>query len=85
MMTATMTAASAVSSIRKVTTRQLDTENKDALYRSVVSTYNNHSLYLRNLPLSSVTTDANGALMTETTNTYRLVKADADTTRCIRS
>ena len=63
----------------KVTTRQLDTENKDALYRSVVSTYNNHSLYLRNLPLSSVTTDANGALMTETTNTYRLVKADADT------
>ena len=48
MMTATMTATrSAVSSDSEVTTRQLDTENKDALYRSVVSTYNNHSLYLR--------------------------------------
>ena len=57
----------------KVTVRHLDTENKDAVYRSTELTYSNKRFVEKGLLLADSTFSADGTLLSANTNTYQPV------------
>ena len=54
----------------RVLTRQLDSENGDALYRTLTETYDVSSYHTLGLPLGTLLTDAQGHKYLRTQNTY---------------
>ncbi len=60
----------------KVTTHQYDTENDDAIYRSVYQAFNNKNYTDKGLLMSVVATDKEGEKISETTNAYTPTKTD---------
>ncbi|MBK8195482.1 MAG: hypothetical protein IPK76_20560 [Lewinellaceae bacterium] len=55
-----------------VTTRQLDTDNNDNVYRTITQTYKNDNYYEKGLLISEIMYDQDGKPFTETVNTYEL-------------
>lgn len=55
-----------------VTTRQLDTKNNDAVYRTITQTFKNDNYYEKGLLVREALHDKDGNPYTETINTYEL-------------
>ncbi|MCB9306039.1 MAG: hypothetical protein H6565_05545 [Lewinellaceae bacterium] len=57
---------------KKVTTKQLNTADNNALYRQTVQVFENNNYHTKGLLLSEITLDANGNPYTETRHEYEL-------------
>ncbi len=57
---------------KTVTTRQLDTDNNDNVYRTITQTYKNDNYYEKGLLISEIMYDQDDRPFTETINTYEL-------------
>jgi RHS repeat-associated protein len=56
----------------RVTTSQVDANNGDAIYRSVIQDFRNDSIYMKGLLVRSLTQDGAGNPFVETENSYQL-------------
>jgi RHS repeat-associated protein len=61
-----------------VITRQLDTENKDSVYREIVQVYENQSYYTQGLLKKEELFDKNGHKFTESNNNYKFRDVTTD-------